>query len=430
MTNAEPPIDFTSLKVVMDQDKPERALVHLHKYESFYPEDGELAVLLGEAYQKFNNLHEAERYYRKAIRIIPNHINAHTLLESILREQGRWDECNIMLEKVKTMFPALKGVVTTSGSMIKLAEGNYIEGFKDYEKRYSYKHMADAYAKEWFPRWKGGEPLTGKKVLLRYEQGLGDTLQFVRYAEILKKRGAIKVGVMCKDILHRIIMSMPSVDEVHSVPPTEGYNYEVMMMSMPAILKTAKDSDIPNNPYLSVQEEDAQKWLERMSPTGKLRVGIVWSGEMKKALNWQARIMNSRRSIALEKWRPILDVDCDFYCLQKGEREDDLKEFFAAHPIKNLMPLCSDFYDTACIVANLDLVIAVDTSVAHLVGAMGKPIWVFNRLDGDWRWLLKRSDSPWYPSVELFRQEQFEEWRPIVSNVAERLEKKINEKAI
>lgn len=426
MTDVKPPIDFASLKVVMDQDKPERALVHLHRYESFYPKDGELAALLGEAYYKLNNVYEAERYFRKTLSIIPKHLTTYTLLEALLREQGRWEECRVMLKEVQILFPGLKGVVTTSGSMIKLAEGNYLEGFKDYESRYSYKHMADAYAKEWFPRWKGQIPLTGKKVLLRYEQGLGDTLQFVRYAEILKKKGAVKVGVMCKEILHRLVEFMPSVDAVHSVPPTEGYNFEVMMMSMPAILKTAKDSDIPNAPYLSVREEDAKNWLEKMQPTGKLKVGMVWSGELKKALNWQARIMNARRSIPLEHWRPILDADCDFYCLQKGEREGDLKEFFAAHPIKNLMGQTSDFYDTACIIANLDLVITVDTSVAHLTGAMGKPTWVFHRLDGDWRWLLNRSDSPWYPSIEVFRQEQFEEWRPIVKIVAERLREKTN----
>ena len=419
-----PAIDFKNLRILIDEEKLDRAIMFMHKYEALYPNDSELCALLGEAYHKFNNMSEAERYYRKTLKLNPKHIHVFTLLESTLREQGRFEECKEVLKQIVALDPRLKGVATSSASMIKLANGDLKDGFQDYENRYAYKHMAEAYAKEHFPRWKGATSLVGKRVLLCYEQGLGDTLQFVRYANILKQKGASKVGVLCKPAMHRLVGHMASVDELHSVQPTDGYDHEVMMMSMPAILKTSTEADIPSEPYLGVKEEDKLLWAKKMGPftPGKLRVGMVWSGELKKALNWQAKRMNLRRSIPLNDWRPILDVDCDFFSLQKGEMESDLVDFSAAHPIKNVMGSAKDFYDTACVIANLDLVITVDTSVAHLAAGMGKPTWIFHRVDGDWRWMLNRSDSPWYPSAKIFRQEQFEKWSPTVNKVADELQ--------
>ena len=421
-------LQIQQLKTLVEDKKYDRALFYLHKYEALYPKDKELTFLLADVYNKLNNFFEAERYYKKTIQLFPSHLIAYTELETILREQGRFKECKEILEMVRKIAPSLDLVVKTSEAMFLLSEGNLAKGFKEYENRFDFSHMKAAYEKEIFPRWRH-QSLKGKSIFMRYEQGLGDTVQFVRYATILKQKGASRIGVMCKKTLHKLVLSVPGVDEAFEAGADYGhFDYEVMMMSMPALLKTSKDSDIPNKPYFKVRPEDSQVWLKKMQPTGRLRVGLVWSGELKKGFNdFRMERMNLHRSIPIEKWRAILDVDCDFYSLQKGEREKDLADFSAAHPIKNIMGEVQDFYDTACIIDNLDLVIAVDTSTAHVAGALGKKTWMLHRLDGDWRWMLGRDDSPWYPSTTIFRQTQFEEWMPIIGAISERLKEEVKQ---
>jgi len=420
-------MDYQPFKTLIELKKYDRALHFLHRYEALHPQDADIAFMLGEVYDRTDNLFEAERYYNKAITLDPKKLLAYTNLESVLREQTRNTECLDILQKVRELAPHLDNVIKTSESMLTLTSGD-LSGFQGYENRFHFKALKDAYEKPFFTRWKKGQDLKGKTVLLRYEQGLGDTIQFARYANVLKALGAKKVSVLCKKTLHTLLRTIKGVSETFDTLPAEAhFDFEVMMMSMPAILETTRDEDIPGNPYLKVNPQDAKIWLDRMQPTGKLKVGLVWCGEMKKHLGWLAERMNRRRSIPLEQLRPILDVDCDFYSLQKGEKEQDLVDFVAAHPIKNPMIEVKDFYDTACIIHNLDLVIAVDTSTAHLAGALGKKTWMLTRLDGDWRWMSNRSDTPWYPSMELFRQTTFAEWRPLINVVAARLKELSNE---
>jgi hypothetical protein len=220
--------------------------------------------------------------------------------------------------------------------------------------------------------------------------------------------------VLCKEALHRLVMTMPAVDAaINTVSDAALFDYEVMLMSLPAILDTQTDADIPNQPYLFVAPDDQLRWTDKMATYLGPKVGLVWSGELKLGL-WQAMRMNLRRSIPLDLLRPLFDADCTFFSLQKGERQKDLKDFYVPHPMIDLMNDCTDFYDTACLISNLDLIIAVDTSVAHLAGALGKPVWMLSRLDGDWRWMVERSDSPWYPTMTIYRQDTFADWRPVL----------------
>jgi hypothetical protein len=419
------PIEYKNLRILIDKKDHEGARGFLHRYEQNHPNDKEITFLLAEVYNRLDNWHEAERYYKKTILLDPNYILAYTNLEQILRVQGRYKECRSLLEEVRRLSPKLSKVIDSSIGMLDLSDGRLDVGFKKYENRFEFNHMKVAYEKELFPRWKGKGSLKNKRILLRYEQGLGDTLQFSRYAKTLKNLGARKIDILCKKPLHRILETIPGVSKAIE-NPLETYDFEVMMMSMPSILNTTQDSDIPGKPYLKVKDEDSKRWLEIMKPNGKLRVGIVWSGELKKGLNsWEAERMNQHRSIPLEKWRPILDVECEFYSLQKGEMQKSLENFYAAHPIKDCMNGVKDFYDTACIVDNLDLVISVDTSMAHLVGALGKPIWMLSRLDADWRWMSPRTDTPWYPSMKIYCQEVFVNWSPVIEKVSQDLRKEL-----
>ncbi len=404
-------------------DRCAAALYHLHRLEAHDPGDLGVLMKLAACNNRVDDVHEAERYYRKALIVNPNEVLALCELEQILREQARYSEVRELLARVLTILPTIKDSVATSIAMLDLAEGRLVEGFAGYERRFAgFKHMGDQYSTPIFSRWDGKKRLTGRSVLMRYEQGLGDTVQFVRYAASLKKRGAKFVGVLCKNpVLHRLIARTPGVDQIFSVvPPGTKYDYEVMMMSMPSLLGTQTEADIPGDAYLSVADEDAVTWAKQFPEAKGKRVGLVWAGENKGA-EWSKERMNTRRSIPLKHLRPLFDVDCDFFSLQKNEHEKDLLEFMARRPIHNFMGEVKDFYDTACIIANLDLIITVDTSTAHVAAAMGKPVWMLSRIDGDWRWLKNRSDSPWYPSMTIFHQDKFLDWRPTIKRVAANL---------
>jgi hypothetical protein len=412
-------------RVHMAANRFRAALLPLQQAEALDP-SAKVWIVLAECHNRLDNWFEAERYYQKVLAAEPNNVIAITNLEPLVREQGRYDESRALLQRVPAILPTVTDAVTTSIACLDLAEGNLADGFRGYEARFrGFHHLWEAYGEPYFPRWTGTEDLTGKAVLIRFEQGLGDTIQFVRYAKHLKQRGARHVGVMCKPVLHRLLLTVPDVDAVMETQPKELYDFEVMLMSMPALINTTCEADIPGDPYLSVARKDAKHWAKKLAKFKRLKVGLVWSGEL-KLYKWDSARMNLRRSIPLDLFRPILDVECDFFSLQKGERQADLKDFYATNPIHDFMDDCHDFYDTACLIANLDLVIAVDTSTAHAAGALGKPVWMLNRLDGCWRWLHNRSDSPWYPSLTVYRQDQYCEWRPVIARLAGDLRDKIN----
>lgn len=411
---------FNDIDKLIEQGRLTTAAKFLHQMEQIHPDDAKLAFTLADLYDRQDNWYESERYYRKTIRLDPTFVQAYTQLEQILREQARYPECREILDKVLAMVPSIEGPVKTSKAMLDMSEkGNLAKGLKAYENRFSFTHMKKAYEKEFFPRWTGRESLVGKSVLLRFEQGLGDTIQFSRYATVLSDLGASRVDILCKKPLHRILSSIDKVGQILDDPSDRVYDFEAMMMSIPALTNKTQAHQIPKYPYLFVSRKDSIDMHRSMEKTGKYNVGLVWAGDHKSG--WQAERMNDRRSCPLEYFRPILDVDCDFYSLQKGEPENQLKDFHAAHRIKNVMGNVNDFYDTACIIDNLDLVIAVDTSTAHLAAAMGHKTWLMSRLDGDWRWLHERRDSPWYPSMEIFRQKEHAEWRPLINEIAGRL---------
>jgi tetratricopeptide (TPR) repeat protein len=394
------------------------ALLPLQHAESLDPGSLEVCLLLAECHNRRDQLYEAERYYRKALAGDPCNITAIANLEPIVREQGRYADARMLLEHLLTVFPKISLAIQTSLAMLDLSEGQLERGFQGYEHRFGFSHLQEAYGTPFCPRWTGRESLAGKSVLMRFEQGLGDTIQFARYAIQLKQRGASHVTILCKKTLHRLLLGMPSVDAVIDTVEQPAFDYEVMMMSMPALLNTKSEADIPGQPYLSVKPKDAKKWKKRLAAFAGPKVGLVWSGELKRGMGWEAERMNSRRSIPLDSLRPLFDAGCDFFSLQKGERQQDLVNFYTPHPVHDLMNDCEDFYDTACLVHNLDLIIAVDTSTAHLAAALGKPVWMLSRLDNCWRWMLDRTDSPWYPSLTIYRQDRFRDWHPVIRRLS------------
>ena len=270
------------------------------------------------------------------------------------------------------------------------------------------------------PRW-NGEPLAGRSLLVGYEAGHGDVIQFCRYIPMLKATGAGRITLLCHPGLQRLMTTLPGVDEVLSLDapwPATQWDLWTPMLSLPRHLGTRIDNVPATTPYLSANEDDMQRWSESLGELKSHRVGLVWRG------NPRFENDGERSLPSLSMLAPLWRVPgIQFISLQKGEGEKEAARAPKAQPLLALGGAVTDFADTAAIIEQLDLVISVDTAVAHLAGALGKSCWLLlPDYMTDWRWLRERSDSPWYPQMRLFRQEEDGRWEPVIRQVAQTLQ--------
>ncbi|NJL22841.1 MAG: hypothetical protein HC895_21695 [Leptolyngbyaceae cyanobacterium SM1_3_5] len=280
-----------------------------------------------------------------------------------------------------------------------LISGDLQAGFAEYEWRWRLAYNPPRKLAQ--PRWDGA-PLNGKTLLLWAEQGFGDTIQFVRYVSLLAKQG--RVIVECQPSLRSLLTSVPGIAQV--IPqgePLPDFDLQAPLLSVPHLLKTAIDTIPAPVPYLQPTRS--------IELPGKFKIGIAWAGDPKNPIN-------QRRSCPVDQFLKLRSIpDVTLYSLQK-DRTVELPE-----DVIDLSDRLQDFADTAAIVAQLDLVISIDTALAHLAGAMGKPIWVVLPFSPDWRWLLHRSNCPWYPTMRLFRQPQASDWDSVFTSIAAELQR-------
>ena len=333
---------------------------------------------LGLALQAVNRLPESITAFRDALRVAPDFAQAHWNL-----------------------------------SLALLVTGHYAEGWREYEWRHRAQTFGTAGATS-APRWQG-EDLAGRSLLLSAEQGLGDALHFVRYAAALAERGA-RVLVRVPAPLAEIIASAPGVAAVVRMEETiPAHDYGLPLLSVAGVLGT-DDTSLPAAiPYLTASPADTAALASTMAEVpGKLRIGLSWAGSAH-------HVNDRRRSCPLAALAPLLELpDIAWFSLQKGDGEDQIGQVPAAAHI-HLLDARNDFAHKAALIANLDLVISVDTSNAHLAGALGVPLWLLLPFAPDWRWGLERSDSPWYPTARLFRQPRAGDWASVIADVRERL---------
>ena len=295
-------------------------------------------------------------------------------------------------------------------SFANLSLGNFRASWEQYECRWTRK---DAPPRRPHPgaKWLGEDSIAGKRLLLWAEQGFGDTLQFCRYVPILARKG-IKVLLEVPFPLKALMGTLEGIATVMAAtesPP--AHDYHCPLLSLPLAMGTNDISDIPDEvPYLAATPDKVQAWKQVIRDGNGLKVGIVCSGNPNQA--------NDRnRSAPLRQFSPLLETGASFYLLQTDCRPED-EAFLSSTPqIADLRRRLTDFTETAAAIACLDLVIAVDTSVAHLAGALGKPVWILLSFSPDWRWMLERDDCPWYPSARLFRQTEIGDWRPVIEKV-------------
>ncbi len=369
---------------------------------------------LGVVLNDLGRLEEAEDCFRKALALKPDHAMAHSNLGNVLMDSRRLEESKAAYQAALHYQPDYQQAHWNLG-LVYLLEGDFPNGWKEYEWRLERRDLSHLYPhQDQAPLWQG-EALEGKTILLYAEQGQGDTLQFVRLAPLVAARGG-RVLLECQPSLKRLLQQAEGLAGVYAQgEPLPPFDLQCPLLSLPHRLGLTLDTVPAPVPYLHADDADAARWAARMPDSKALRVGLVWAGEPRKQ-DLDSNRIDRRRSIALELFQPLFDLEgADFYSLQKGEASWQAWRY--ANRLTDWTAEIKDFADTAGLIAQLDLVISVDTSVAHLAGAMGKPVWMLSRFDGCWRWLLERDDSPWYPTLRLFRQERPGNWEDVIARV-------------
>lgn len=358
---------------------------------------------------------QAVRLDQRCIALNPGFADAYSNLCVALTFRGEGGRGAAVATRAVTLEPGV-AKHRYNRSMALLKAGRFAEGWPEYEARRLIPRLGLRAPAPNDRSW-NGEPLDGRTILLREEQGFGDTIQFIRFAERLKEMGASTI-VSCRPSLHRLVAGCRGVDRVIA-PDAEAdlaFDHTAYLLSLPRWL-VRSIADIPaRTPYLSVAPELAAVWRSRVERAPGVRVGVVWAGNPNLG-NTSRSSANRRRNIAPERLEPLFAVPgISWFSLQK-DRADAPGHL----PLIDLMDEVRDFADTAALVQSLDLIIGVDTAVLHLAGALGRPSWMLSRFDNCWRWLSGRDDSPWYPTLRLFRQEKPMDWEPVVARVAEDL---------
>ncbi len=430
------------------QRRPEEAAAHLRQALALRPDSPEILLYLGETLREQGRFAEAADVLRRALALRPEFAEAHNCLGIALRELDRADEARVCFEEALRLRPDyveavnnLAGVFQDLGQLdqtlecyaralnlkpdypeihfnravVRLLRGDLAQGWPEYEWRW----RCTGFPARDFPQpvWDGG-PLKGKTILLHAEQGLGDTIQFVRYAPLVKERGGTVV-LECQPALLALLRDVAGVDRlVGRGEPLPAFDVQAGLMSLPGILGTTFATVPAAVPYLAADPGRVERWRHRLEAVPGFRVGIAWQG------NPVVRA-DARRSIALEHFAPLAGVEgVGLVSLQKGPGVEQLRALAGRFPVLDLgdeLDEAGAFLDTAAVMKNLDLVVSSDTAIPHLAGALAVPVWVALAALPDWRWFLGREDSPWYPTMRLYRQQRPGDWAEVFARLADAL---------
>ena len=373
-----------------------------------HPSNAKIMSNLGVLYEKSDKLEDAIEWYGKSLAVMPDEaqglFNRGSSLIQLLRlDEARQDWKRAMALEHKP-GNVTKDTIACNLAILEMMDGNFIEGFELFETRWGVRHQKFPIPA---PEWQG-EDLRGKHILLYVEQGLGDMLQFCRFAGVLKERYGCRITVSALPVLHRLIRSCDGVDAVVDIkPPYPQVDCQLSLLSVPRVLKTTIETIPAKVPYLHAEAALVEKWKGRIGgPAGAKRIGLFWQGTQ----------VDTNRIIRLNDLRALWQVpNCQFISLQKGPGEEEIGKFDL--PLLALGHELTDYADTAAVLQNLDLLITIDTSIAHAAGALARPVWAMIPYRPDWRWFLGRSDSPFYPTMRLFRQKVRKDWTATIAEV-------------
>jgi tetratricopeptide (TPR) repeat protein len=384
----------------------EEALAENRRANTLEPGNADTCNNIGACLQSLGREEEALSWFDSALDRLPDSIEILNNKALMLGQLQRFDEAFALYDRVRALH--LNDATTDWNlALLQMLTGNFEAGWAGREARWM-KSDPPPYPKFNQPIWLGKEPIEGKTILLHVDEGAGDTIQFVRYVPMVAACGA-RIILVVERHLHALMSGLPGIEQCLSFPddPLLAFDMHCPIGSLPLVFGTRLDTIPPAASYLpSPAQARVQVWEERLGPHNRLRVGLVWSGNPSHRNDFN-------RSTSLRLMSRILGVDATFVSLQKDPKPDD-KALLAQTGIIDLTAHLTDFAETAALVSCLDLVITVDTSVAHLAGALGCPTWILLPWTPDYRWLLDRDYSPWYPSVRLFRQTESREYETVL----------------
>lgn len=390
--------------------KHEQAIPFFQKVLALAPNFPEAHFNLASALQKQDKIEDAIAHYQRGLALNPSYPEVYLNFGAALKAQGRLENAIASYQQaliLKPNYPKARYNL----ALALLQHGELRQGFTEYEWRWQLPHNPPRNFSQ--PLWDGSN-LQGKRILLHAEQGLGDTIQFIRYAPFVASRGGYVI-VECQAPLIQLLQTVPGIHQLVAQGETlPQFDVHVPLLSLPHCLDTTLETIPTQIPYVS---PPASHHLKLDAPQGTLlKVGIAWAGSPKNP-------NNRHRSLDLAYFSTLFDIPgVAFYSLQKELPAAELARLADYKGrIQDLSNQLHDFTDTAAVVLQLDLVITVDTSIAHLAGALGKSAWVLLNFDPDWRWLIGRETSPWYPSIRLFRQDSPGNWQDVFARVAESL---------
>jgi len=402
-----------SAAALRELNRPLDALAQHQAALAIRPDYAESYSNHGLALQDLSRSHEALASFETAIALKPDFAEAQSNRALALQDLGRTEEALASFDAAIALRPDLAQPRWTQGLAL-LQLGRMQEGWRRYEWR---KQGEERSGDRPYPQpvWLGETQLAGKTLFIHSEQGFGDTLQFIRFAPLAVDRGA-RVIVSVQDPLVRLLRRLhPHVEIIGETEVPDAFDLHIPMLSLPLAFGGGLDDLPAAGRYLTADPTDRAAWRERLGPRSRPRVGLVWSGST-------IHKNDHNRSIPLSRLAPLLDLDLDWISLHKDLRERDVEPLSRLPQIRQLGEALGDFADTAALIEGLDLVITVDTSVAHLAGALDRPTWMLAPFNADWRWLKDRADSPWYPSLRLFRQPAVDDWESVIEQVREALE--------
>jgi len=394
------------------------ALVSYGKAIALRPDHARAYYNRGIALFELEHFRDVLASYDKAIALKPDHADAYHNRGLALLKLERFGDALASYNKAIALKPDHADALYNRG-LLALLEGRYAEGWRDYERRWDIQRAPARKLVASWPFWKG-EDLEDKRIIVYDEQGLGDVIQCSRFLMLLASRGA-RVTFLVRASLHRLFRAFtPSVCIVDESPADEFFHFQSPLMSLPGSFRTTPESIPVNVPYLCAEEPLVAHWQQRLGSQG-LKIGVCWQGDPKNKIDLG-------RSIPLCCFRPLASVPgVRLISLQKNYGLDQLKAIPTDMRVETLGEDFDNgpdaFVDTAAVMSCLDLVITSDTSVAHLAGALGRPVWIALKHVPDWRWMLDRADSPWYPTMALYRQEVRDDWASVFLALADDLGK-------
>src|SRR5581483_2609487 len=368
----------------------------------------------GVALAELERFEEALAAHEAALRTDPHIVAAHVNRGNAMLKLARMEEALAGYTEALALEPD-NAEANFNGSLVRLCLGDFAGGWPQYEYRWKKKDFMSSVPDYPRPLWRGDADLNGKTIFLLAEQGLGDSLQFVRYVPLVAERGA-KVVLGVQKPLRVLATSVPGVSLVRTDgEPLPDFDTYCPLLSLPLAFGTELATIPANIPYLRPHAERLAQWRPRLPDNGRLRIGICWAGS-------NQHLNDRNRSMPLDRFAALLSVpNLGFVCIQKEVSAADAA-LLEHHGVLQLGREFGDFADTAAVVAMLDLLISVDTSVAHLAGAMGKAVALLVPFSPDFRWLMHRTDSPWYPTMRLFRQTALGDWSEPLAKLRAELE--------